>query len=103
MIPTDGANLDVLAQRGKSFGGDADLVGVERNVGKDELAGCVGGCGAVESADRVGEMDGCVGNHGAGRIGDGAAHGAGVAALRGRGQRREDEGEEGKKRSIAPR
>ena len=89
------ANLDILAQRSKAIGGDADPVGVEGDVGEDELAGGVGGRGPVESADCVGEMNRRVGNDGAGGIGDGAAHGAGVAALRGRGERRKRSGREG--------
>ena len=46
--------------------------------------------------DCVGEMNRRVGNDGAGGIGHGAVHGAGIAALRGRGERREDQHEEGK-------
>ena len=79
------ANLDVLAQMREAFGSDVNSVGVEGDVGEGELAGSVGGCGAVESADLVGEMDGSVGNDGAGGIGNGAAYGSGVATLRTRG------------------
>ena len=57
-------------------------VDVEGDVGDFELPGRIGGHGAVESADRVGEMHGGAGDDCAGGVGDCAVNRAGVAALR---------------------
>ena len=83
-----GLDSDALDEGSEAGGDDVDAVVVEGNVGKIELAECIGGCGSVESADLIGEVNRGAGDDGAGRIGDRAANGAGVAALRGQGERR---------------
>ena len=56
-------------------------VRVEGHVGYLELAGGVGGHGAIELADCVGKVDRCVRHYRAGRICNRAAHGSGITAL----------------------
>ena len=81
LVPTDERISTFWLNGAKPLARDADPVGVEGHVGEAKLAGGVSGRGLVEFADGVGEMNGDIGNHGAGRIGHGAAHSAGVAAL----------------------
>jgi hypothetical protein len=53
----DGAQFDILNVGRKSFGRDREVVRIEGNVWKIELAGGIGLRAAIQSADRIMNLD----------------------------------------------
>src|SRR6202023_1759559 len=77
-----GSNINVLCVRGETLLPNAEMVGVEGNVGEAELSRGIGRRGSVKTADRVMKFTGSLRHHGASGINHGASDGRGVTRLR---------------------
>ncbi len=68
-----GTNVNVLHIRSEPFRIDGEVVGIKRDIPKDESSRAVGGRGPVKLADRVMDLDGRSRYHRARRVGNHSA------------------------------